>query len=142
MFKKILILMVLCFSSSAAMANPNPWMRVCRIAEGFFQGLVVEGTKDQFLWTCSFDNSFVGADEFFVYKTDKKIALSLNAYLSGVSSTASSCESLNATTVRAEAISGQMITMCQFADGSLLDLSSLKSGYKSPLNSKLDRGLN
>lgn len=145
MMRVLLLTLVLglSFAANFAKANPNsnPWMRTCRIDQGIFYGLTTAESQDGYLWMCFFDDSPIGAEEFFLFKTNQGESLAIEAYRNHSLQSGYNCESIGAETVSANNDSGKVYNICRFADASLMDSKVLQAGPGAPQNAKLDRAL-
>lgn len=137
----LLISLVMIFSGTYSWAsNNNPWMRTCRIDQGQFWVLKA-GSSD--LALCFFGNSGVGAEAFFLFKTNTSPVEALQVYKNRKSSSPRGgvCGSFGADLVEARDTEGQTFNICRFSDQSLIEETTLWMGPGSAENADLDKAL-
>lgn len=121
-------LLFLVFFSVNSFAQSNPMMRECRMSGGqFFAG---SGLHDEFA-LCFFDQSAIDALSLMKLKNgDSTIAIQI--YLTG---TDPECFNGLKETLFG---SNYEVKVCRFGDDSIITAETLKFGFGSPRNKKLD----
>jgi len=106
----------------------NPLIRNCRLAGGEF--FVVTTDSDE-LPLCQFGNSYVGALDVMNYSLKLSSSESLLAFLLG--------EKLcSGKKIEVKELHGpRVLTLCEFGDQSLIDMTTLQSGIESRQNQAL-----
>ncbi len=132
MFSSIAVLTVSLFSVTAV-GFSNPQIRHCRISGGEF--IVVNTPNDQ-VGVCQLGAAAIGANDLATYRSGDENPLSVQLYSQGVTSCLAS-----GTLMRVLSLEGQEFEICFFADGSLLESSTMKTGIHSARNKKLTRAL-
>lgn len=127
--KNLAILAMILFTTTATYAVRNPQIRACYAAGGEF--LVVNAFEDQ-IGLCKFGLSLVGSIDILHQDARIEIPLSLHNYKKGVLL----CGSQNQTTLTS--FEGKEISVCQYYDGSVIDIETLTSGKNSSRNLQLN----
>lgn len=117
---------------NSSFATRNPQIRACVSVGGQF--FVVDAEYDE-VGICRIDNSLVGAIDILNRDSGIEVPLSLFNYKKGVQS----CSSQNLTTLYT--FEGEPIYVCQYSDGSILDVETLTSGKNSARNQELNKVL-
>lgn len=130
--KNLVMLAMILFTTTATYAVRNPQIRACYSTGGNF--LVVNTFQDQ-IGLCQFGHSLVGAIDILNKDARIEIPLSLHYYKIGVQL----CESRNQMTLTT--FDGDKISVCQYYDGSVIDIKTLTSGKNSGHNSQLNSAL-
>lgn len=118
------------FSSVFVSAHPNPQYRVCTEHGGEF--VVAHIPFDQ-VGLCKVGSSYVGAIDSMNYFYENKMDLSVALYSSGDSS----CPNY----YRATSLEGDMIELCLYEDGSIMDYLTVILSKYNPANSALNQFL-
>lgn len=129
--KKWISFGVVFFSMLTAFAT-NPQIRACRTSGGEF--FVVNTENDQ-IGLCKLGLSVVGSIDILNKSAQIEIPLSLFNYRRGVKV----CPSQNLTEFTT--FEGDKIYVCQYSDGSVIDVETLTSGKDSGRNTQLDAAL-
>jgi len=131
---------LLFFAASVSGAANNPWMRVCRIDEGQFQALKAGGEE---VSVCFFGEAGIGAEAFFLFKTNSGSTEAVQAYKNRNSSSPRGgvCGAFDAEPVQAKDSQGQVYNLCRFSDQSLIEETTLWLGPGSAVSEGLDRAL-
>lgn len=139
---RVLFLSFIMISMGAASfaANNNPWMRTCRIDQGQFW-VLKSGSEE--LSMCFFGDSGVGAESFFLFKTNEGPTQAIQAYKNRNSSSARGgvCGAFDAELVQGKDTQGQTFNICRFEDNSLIEETTLWLGPGSGASESLDRAL-
>lgn len=140
---RVLLLSVMMMSSSVSVwaAAGNPWLRVCRIDQGQFWVLNM-GSRDD-LAMCFFGNAAVGAESFFLFKTNSGMPQAIQSYKNRNSSSSRGgvCGSFGADLVTGKGSEGQTFNICRFPDQSLIEETTLWIGPGSIDSADLDKAL-
>lgn len=126
-----LFTLILC-TAAASYAVRNPQIRACYAAGGEF--MVVNAPEDQ-LGICKLGLSMVGSIDILNKDARIEIPLSLHNYKKGVQL----CLAQNRTTL--STFDGEEISVCQYYDGSVIDLETLSSGKNNNRNDLLNSAL-
>lgn len=130
--KSLVLALTLLLVGNSSFATRNPQIRACVTAGGQF--FVVNSEFDE-IGICRIDNSLVGAIDILNRDSGIDVPLSLFNYKRGVRS----CSSQNLTTLYT--LDNESIYVCQYSDGSILDVETLTSGKDSPRNNELNKVL-
>jgi len=114
-----------------------PYARTCRIEGGL--GWTVDMKQPTETMLCVFNSAAIGAAEFAVYKWDKGISQSLNAFTAQNSllNPSTICQDQGAAERISEDSEGTPWRLCVFADGSLIEANTLAYGTTSASNVQL-----
>ncbi|KYG61253.1 hypothetical protein [Bdellovibrio bacteriovorus] len=140
MMKVFLLSITMIFAGLTAQAANNPWMRTCRIDQGQFWTIKV-GSDEQAL--CLFGDASIGAETFFLFKTNAGVGDAIDAYKHRKSSSPRGgvCGAFDAELIEGKDTSGRTFNICRFDDGSLIEETTLWLGAGSGSNEALDRAL-
>ncbi|WP_415061208.1 hypothetical protein [Bdellovibrio sp.] len=141
MMRVLLLSIAMIFlGASSGIAASNPWMRTCRIDLGQFWVLKA-GSEE--LAMCFFGDAGVGAEAFFLFKTNSGVTEAIEAYKSRNSSSARGgvCGAFGAELVEGKDTNGQTFNVCRFTDQSLIEETTLWLGPGSAGHGGLDRAL-
>lgn len=127
--KILALISILFLTNSLSLAAKNPQIRACYAAGGEF--LVVNSIDDQ-IGLCRFGLSLVGSIDILNKDARIEVPLSLHNYKKGVQL----CMSQNRT--KLTTFEGEEISVCQYYDGSIIDIETLASGKLSDRNPKLN----
>lgn len=127
--KILALISILFLTNSLSLAAKNPQIRACYAAGGEF--LVVNSVDDQ-IGLCRFGLSLVGSIDILNKDARIEVPLSLHNYKKGVQL----CMSQNRT--KLTTFEGEEISVCQYYDGSIIDIETLASGKLSDRNPKLN----
>lgn len=127
--KNLALLATILITTTTTYATRNPQIRACFAAGGQF--LVVNSVDDQ-IGLCKFGHSLVGSIDILNKDARIEIPLSLHNYKKGVQV----CGSQNRTTLMT--FEGEEISVCQYYDGSVIDIETLASGKNSGRNPELN----
>ena len=118
----------------------NPMIRVCLMEAGQFW---VPQTQGEELPLCYFDAAGVGAEAFYLYKTNQKMPQSVRAYLSYhvYAEEKEICTQVGADKLLASSPTQSQVAICRFQDGSLIEASTLHFGFGHSRNQNLDKAL-
>lgn len=139
---RILLLagMIIFAGVSSFAANNNPWMRACRIEAGQFWVLKA-GTVQYSM--CFFDDSAIGAETLFLFKSNAGVSEAVLAYKNRNASAARGgiCGSFDAEAIQGKDTEGQTFNICKFSDGSLMEETTLWLGPGAGTTQGLDKAL-
>ena len=127
--KNLALLATILLTTTATYAVRNPQIRACFAAGGEF--LVVNAYEDQ-IGLCKFGLTLVGSIDILNKDARIEVPLSLHNYKKGVQV----CGSQNQTTFTT--FEGEEISVCQYYDGSVIDIETLASGKNSGRNPELN----
>ena len=130
--KNLALFSIVLLTATISLATQNPQIRACRIAGGEF--MVVNSAKDQ-LGLCKFGLSLVGSIDILNKDARIEVPLSLFNYKKGMQV----CASQNMAKVAT--FEGEEISVCQYYDGSIIDIETLASGKDSNRNALLNNVL-
>ena len=130
--KSFVLALTLLLVSNSSFATRNPQIRACVTVGGQF--LVVNSEFDQ-IGLCRIDSSLVGAIDILNSDSGIEVPLSLYNYKKGVKS----CASQNLATLYT--FENEALYVCQYSDGSILDVETLTSGKDSARNQELNKVL-
>lgn len=130
--KNLALFAMILFTTAATYAVKNPQIRACYAAGGEF--MVVNSSEDE-IGLCKFGPSLVGAIDILNKDARIEIPLSLHNYKKGIQL----CGSQNMT--KFTTFEGEEISVCQYYDGSVIDLETLASGKNSVQNTELNSAL-
>lgn len=130
--KSFVLALTLLLVSNSSFATRNPQIRACATVGGQF--FVVNSTFDE-IGLCRIDAALVGAIDILNRDSGIEVPLSLNNYKKGVKY----CSTQNLTTLYT--FEGEPIYVCQYSDGSILDVETLTTGKDSPRNQELNKVL-
>lgn len=139
--KVLLLSIAMIFSSVGAWAaNGNPWARVCKVSEGTFW--VLYGGEEHHSM-CFFGSAAIGAEALFLFKTNSGTSQAIEAYKNRKNSSPRGgiCGSFNSNLVQAQDSDGRTFNLCQFADKSLIEETTLWLGPGIGANESLDKAL-
>ncbi|WP_291515737.1 hypothetical protein [Bdellovibrio sp. ArHS] len=136
----LLSIMIIFAGFMAQAANNNPWMRTCRIDQGRFWTVKVPGDEQAL---CLFGDAGIGAETFFLFKTNSGVPEAIHAYKNRNSSSPRGgvCGAFDAELVEGKDTTGRSFNLCQFSDGSLIEETTLWLGAGSGSNEALDNAL-
>ena len=134
-----MMILGLCTASSAQ--AETPYARECRLSGGQQWSLNMETQFDTTL--CLFGSAAVGIAELAQYKWGQGLALSLKAFLKQTSSRnpVGLCDIVGAAYRPAKDTDGSVWELCQFPDGSIVELNTLAGGVNDPYNAALVEAL-
>lgn len=125
---KLLLSVFIIFTTSITFATPaNPLIRACLRASGEFVAADVPGDQ---IALCKVGASFISATSLMSYFDNLWVDDAGMAF-------ATSAQNCWTTTLQATSLEGQVIQLCRFEDGSMLDLETLLSGPYDPRNEAL-----
>jgi hypothetical protein len=130
--KSLALALTLLLVSNSSFATRNPQIRACVSVGGQF--FVVDAEFDE-VGLCRIDAALVGSIDILNRDSGIEVPLSLFNYKKGVKS----CSSQNLTTLYT--FEGESIYVCQYSDGSILDVETLTTGKNSPRNFELNKVL-
>lgn len=126
------IMTAVLFVSIQSMAQSTAPVRACRFSGGqFFIGETDLGP----VGICKFANSFVGSLDILNKNARIEVPLSLHNYRKGVRR----CVDQNLADLYLNETDS--IEICQYSDGSFIDLDTLSTGKEHMRNTKLNRAL-
>lgn len=127
--KILALISILFLTNPLSLAAKNPQIRACYAAGGEF--LVVNSVDDQ-IGLCRFGPSLVGSIDILNKDARIEVPLSLHNYKKGVQL----CMGQNRT--KLTTFEGEEISVCQYYDGSIIDIETLASGKVSDRNPELN----
>jgi hypothetical protein len=119
--------------STLSFASNNPLMRVCRVSGGEFIGISIEQDEIPF---CRYGQAMMGS-EALLRAQDAELSLAYQSYALQAAVGAPTCELAGAIGHEAN---GQ--TLCEFRDGTWIELKTLSRGRRAPENESLENALN
>lgn len=128
--KSFVLALTLLLVGNSSFATRNPQIRACVTVGGQF--FVVNSEFDE-IGICRIDSALVGAIDILNRDAGIEVPLSIFNYKKGVKS----CSSQNLTTLYT--FEGESIYVCQYSDGSILDVETLTTGKDSPRNQELNK---
>jgi hypothetical protein len=130
--KSFVLALTLLLISNSSFATRNPQIRACVTVGGQF--FVVNSEFDE-VGLCRINTALVGSIDILNRDSGIEVPLSLFNYKKGVKS----CATQNLTTLYT--FEGESIYVCQYSDGSILDVETLTTGKESPRNLELNKVL-
>ena len=130
--KKLVIFGAVILSTLSAYSFKNPQIRACHLVGGQF--FVANSQFDQ-IGLCKIGLSVVGAIDLLNRDAQIEYPASIYNYVRGIQV----CNQLNHTTLKTT--EGEIIYVCQYSDGSLVDIETLASGKNSGRNLELNKVL-
>ena len=130
--KSFVLALTLLLVGNSSFATRNPQIRACVTVGGQF--FVVNSEFDE-VGLCRIDTALVGSIDILNRDSGIEVPLSLFNYKKG----AKSCASQNLTTLYT--FEGESIYVCQYSDGSIMDVETLTSGKDSARNQELNKVL-
>lgn len=131
---KILAALVMLSSTIAFANNNNPMMRVCRLSEGQFW--IVQNVADgKDIPLCVLGSAAIGAETLMQYSFKNSVPHAVNYYKRG----GQTC--VGTTRLEAKDSEGQSWRLCRFADGSIIERTTLEAGVGAPENAALNQAL-
>ena len=127
--KNLALLAMILLTTTATYAGRNPQIQACFAAGGEF--LVVHAFEDQ-VGLCKFGFTLVGSIDILNKDARIEVPLSLHNYKKGVQV----CGPQNQTTFTT--FEGEEISVCQYYDGTVIDIETLASGKNSGRNPELN----
>ena len=131
MIKTTLLIFSLFFTQST-LATQNPLIRDCHLAGGYFTEVK---THDDQIGLCEFGHSYLGSLDVLHYLNQILVPVSVANYKAHI------------TACKGQIIITQVlntkinITICQFSDGSIMDLKTLNRGLSDPSHAQLNQFL-
>lgn len=133
----VFILVITATSASFAEAGEPAWKRTCRISGGLFWALAPSSPEGAVL--CRFDEAAIAAESLFLWETEGRATLALQAYLS--SPEGRGCEQSGGEPRQNWDEEGRSFGLCAFPDGSYIELGTLEMGPEAARNEGLTRAL-
>lgn len=130
--KLLALLSIALFTTISSFAAENPQIRACRLAGGEF--MVVNSPEDQ-IGLCKFGPALVGSIDILNKDARIEVPLSLHNYKKGIQTCSSQNMALLMTFDKKE------LLVCQYYDGSIIDIDTLASGKNSGRNALLNSAL-
>ncbi len=132
--KKMTLILALSLASAASSAQAalHPWLRTCIQAGGEMWIGNVHPTVQPAL--CLLGSAAIGAEALFIYKTDGGTPDVIAQYLAGERQ----CHGQASVSYGTD---GRQFTLCTFADGSTVEMTTLNRGAGSSANAALDAAL-
>ncbi len=132
--KNFLFILATTFSLVSFAAQKNPQIRTCHTLGGEFVAAQIPHDE---VGLCKFDQALIGANDLVLFENKESISQSISNYLKSNTS----CEP-NGQITTAVVLGGlSSIQFCSYADGSMIDLSTLIKGQNSADNQKLNEAL-
>lgn len=130
--KKLTLFSIVLFSALSSFAAKNPQIRACVMVGGVF--IVVNAPGDQ-IGLCKLGPSLVGSIDILNKDARIEVPLSLYNYKKGVQL----CSPQNMAVMTT--FDGEEISVCQYYDGSIIDIETLANGKYSNRNTQLNKVL-
>ncbi len=129
---KTTLLIISLFFTQITLAFQNPLIRDCRLAGGLFTE--VKTHNDQ-VGLCEFGQSYIGALDVLEYTHQINVSQSIRHYKNNITSCAGQV-------LVAQVLNTKInITVCQYPDGSFIDLKTLTNGSSDPNHAQLNQFL-
>lgn len=135
------VTMILSLGAASSAQAETPYARECRLSGGHQWSLSMETQFDTTL--CLFGHAAVGIAELAQYKWGNGLGLSLKAFLNQTSRQNSNglCDIVGAAYRPAQDTDGTVWELCQFPDGSIVELKTLAAGVNDSQNAALVHAL-
>ena len=131
--KEVSLFLVLMITGASTWSASNPQMRACRAASG--QYFILDTGLDE-IGFCRLGPSVIGAIDLLNKDAAMEEApASLSDYRDGIAD----CEPSNVSAIPNGA--GNILKVCYYDDGSIIDLQTLSRGKNHSLNWQLNRAL-
>jgi putative hemolysin len=130
---KFFALFILGVSLQASAANPL--MHFCALTHGSFRAAVVDD-GDQ-VGFCQFGSAIIDAQSILSITTENNASSAAQAALNE----GASCDDAGGSVLPAKDLEGHEFSICQFGDGSSLEVSTLQHGVDSGSNAHLVKAL-
>ena len=127
--------LALTLSLSASAIPENPMIRTCVLTDGSFLSLKVNSDEVGF---CLYEKSLIDSLSMLLSASGDGEREAVSSFWS---SPASTCEALNSKEVQIQVSASQSMTVCAFADGSMISLQTLITGPDHPSTDLLARAL-
>lgn len=137
-FVKILFFLVISITSMQFAEGAEPaWKRTCRISGGLYWVLGPTAVEGPVL--CRYGDAALSAESFFIWATEGKAVLAIQAYLS--SPEGRGCEQSGGEPHQYWDAEGTSFGLCSFPDGSFIEIGTLQMGPEAARNRGLTNAL-